>query len=232
MDTVRKSSWKPRRFAHGAWIFVLAGLAALPVTAAEVPPGPLEGWFVGANARGEEVTLRVYHLDRSFYAEGTLAGERLLLSGSQAVCGVGALEGWRESGELLALSLSADGQTLNLERQGEPGVSLERQDPGKPLPPPGEPGPMTGDWVAQEGEAVLAEVALVERSEMIAGLALVLGDAVAVTGRVPSRGPAAGVVTFVDGSQMAFTAELSGDGSTLSVEGFGTVVKLSRRGAP
>lgn len=225
MDRIRNGLWKV-----GA--FVLAGLTALPVVAGEVTPGPLEGLFVGTSADRQEVTLRVVHIERSIFAEGTLAEAPLLLSGAESVCGVGALEGWRESGELVAFSLSADGQTLKIERQGAAELLLERQDPGKPLPPPGESGPMTGDWVAQEGDAVLAEVALVERHEMIAGIAMVLGDAVAVTGRIQNRGPATGVVTFVDGSQMAFTAELSADGSTLTVEGFGTVVKLSRRGAP
>lgn len=219
-------------FLAGGWVLVLAGLAAGAVAAGEALPGPLQGLFRGTSAVGQEIVLRMYQVDRSLFAEGTLAGEPLLLSGSLAVCAVGALEGWRESGELIALSLSADGETLSLERQGEAGVLLERQDSGKPLPPPGESGPMSGDWVAIEENAVLAEVALLERFGMIAGLATVTGDAVAVTGRVPDRGPATGVVTFVDGSQVAFTAELSADGSTLTVEGFGEVVKLTRRGAP
>lgn len=214
----------------GGWMLVAATLATFPAAAAETPPGPLEGSFAGTTVDKKDVKLQFYQVDRSFFAEGTSSGERMLVSGALSVCGVGAVEGWRESGELIALSLSADGQILKIERQGEADVLLERQE--GTLPPPGESGPMTGDWVAVDKDAILAEVALLERAEMLAGIAMVTGDAVGVTGRVIDRGLARGVVTFADGSQVAYTAELSGDGSTMTVEGFGKAVKLVRRGAP
>ncbi len=227
MDKMKKAS----RRVWG-WLFLAAGLVALPAAAAETPPGPFEGFYLSTGKDRDEIKLYVYQADRSLYAEGSRSGSPVVISGSVAACGVGALEGWRESGELIALSLSADGQTLKIERQGASDVLLERQEVELPLPPPSTGGPMSGDWQAIDQGALLAEVSLVERSGMVAGLAMVTGDAVAVTGRLVGQGLASGAVTFVDGSQVAFTAELSSDGSQLYVTGFGDVIKLSRRGAP
>ncbi len=39
-------------------------------------------------------------------------------------------------------------------------------------------------------------------------------------------------MTFLDGSQTSFRAELSADGRSLVVEGFGEPITLQRRGAP
>jgi hypothetical protein len=63
----------------------------------------------------------------------------------------------------------------------------------------------------------------------LAGFGVVAGDPVGVSGRATGPGTASGVVTFSDGSQVRFQAELAADGGSLTVRGFGEPLTLRRR---
>jgi len=91
-------------------------------------------------------------------------------------------------------------------------------------------GPFSGDYRARKQGATLAEVNLVQRGSLLAGVAIVAGDPAGISGRVVEPANAEGFVTFVDGSQVRFTAVLAADGRTLRVDGFGQLVTMERGG--
>ena len=96
---------------------------------------------------------------------------------------------------------------------------------------PAAHGPFSGDYRARRARATLAEASLVQRGSLLAGVAIVAGDAAGISGRVSGPRNAQGFVTFLDGSQVQFSAELAPDGRTLRVDGFGQPVTMERGGA-
>jgi hypothetical protein len=203
----------------------LFNLACIPRL--EVKPQTLAGRFGGTTASGEAVVLSFREQQESFRGEGTLDGEPLVVAGAIGWRGVGSLQS-DAGAEPIALTLSADGEAVIVERLGQPPLTLEREGaPSPPLPL----GPFSGRFRALRGRAPLAEVTLVEGSGLLSGVAIVTGDPVGITGRVVAPREAEGTVTFLDGSQAAFHAQLAADGRTLLVVGFGDPVTLERRGA-
>lgn len=220
-----------RRRARGLCGALVAG-ACLAVTACVPPlavrPQTLAGRFAGVTAAGEAVVLSFSAAQESFRGEGTLAGEPLVVAGAAGWRGVGSLQRGAVA-EVVSLALSADGETLAVERLGQPVLVLQREaGPTTTL----AAGPFSGRFRAVKGRAPLAEVTLVDGGGLLSGLAILTGDPVGITGRVTAPRRAEGFVTFLDGSQTAFRAELSADGRSLIVEGFGEPITLQRRGAP
>jgi hypothetical protein len=208
-----------------AALCLLLNLACIPRL--EVKPQTLAGRFAGQTAGGQAVDLSFREQQESFRGEGTLDGEPLVVAGAIGWRGVGSLQS-AGGAEPIALTLSADGETVVVERLGQPALVLERAgDAAAPLPP----GPFSGRFRALRGRAPLAEVTLVEGGALLSGVAIVTGDPVGITGRVVAPREAEGHVTFLDGSQAAFHASLAADGRTLVIAGFGDPVTLERRGA-
>jgi hypothetical protein len=203
----------------------VATLACIPRL--DVKPQILDGRFAGTTENGEPVVVSFREQQESFRGEGTLDGEPLVVAGATGWRGVGALESGGSS-ELVSLTLSSDGETVVVERIDGPPLVLQRQAGPVPSLPDG---PFSGRFRALRGRAPLAEVTLVQSGELLAGVAIFTGDPVGVTGRSQSAREAAGTITFLDGSQAAFQAELAADGASMVVTGFGEPVTLKRRGA-
>lgn len=220
-----------RRRPSGLLGALVAG-ACVALTACVPPlvvrPQTLAGRFAGVTAAGETVVLSFSEAQESFRGEGTLAGEPLVVAGAAGWRGVGSLQRGAVA-EVVSLTLSADGETLAVERPGQAVLVLQREA-GQTTAPPA--GPFSGRFRAMKGRAPLADVTLVDGGGLLSGLAILTGDPVGITGRVTASRRAEGSVTFLDGSQIAFRAELSADGRSLVVEGFGEPITLQRRGAP
>lgn len=191
-----------------------------------VTPQVLSGSFAGLAADGQPITLTFRQDQQSFRGEGHRGAEVLVLAGAAGWRGVAALQAQDGEAELVTLVLSADGETLTLERAGAEPLALSRQTPSSPG---GATGRLTGRYRAVRSGAPLAEVTLVERSGLVSGAGIVTGDPVGITGRVEGA-TARGLLTFLDGAQAAFTAELSADGRSLVIEGFGAPLTMTRRG--
>lgn len=222
----------PVRAVRGGRAFA-AALALLTLAACEthltVRPQALTGPFSGETEDGKPVVLTFREEAQSFLGEGTIGGEPLVLAGAVGWRGVASLQGAAGNAELVDLTLSADGETLVLARLGQPPLALQRG--GAPAPALA-PGPFSGRFRAAIGRAPLAEVTLVQRGSLLSGVGIVTEDPVGIAGRATGPQTARGVVTFLDGTQVDFDAELSDGGATLAIEGFGKTVTLKRRSGP
>ncbi len=208
------------------------GLALLSLAACTprltVRPQVLAGPFSGATEDGQPVVLAFEEDDEAFRGEGTIGGEPLVVAGAAGWRGVGSLQSGDRSPELVELSLSADGETVTLERPGQPPLELRRGGtPPAPLPF----GPFSGSYRATRERAPLAEVTLVQRGALLSGVGIVTGDPVGIAGRATAAGTARGVATFLDGTQIQFEAELAPGGGSLMVRGFGQPLALKRMAA-
>ncbi len=208
----------------------VAALLALAAAAACAPhltvePQTLVGSFRGETADGQEVALTFTEAEEAFRGAGSIGGEPVVVAGAVGWRGTGSLATGDGRSELLELTLSADGETVMLERQGQRPVALHRG--GTPAPP-APSGPFAGRYRAVRDRAPLAEVTLVQSGNLLAGAGIVTGDPVGVSGRVTGADRAEGLVTFLDGSQVRFEAERAADGS-LTVRGFGEPMAMRRR---
>jgi hypothetical protein len=196
-------------------------------------PGPtvqrqvLKGPFSGETEDGRAVEVTFREDREAFRGEGSIGGEPIVVAGAVGWRGVGSLALGDGRAELVELTLSADGESVLLERPGQPAVTLQRG--GAPAPPAAG-GPFSGTYRAARGEATLAQVTLVQTGTLLAGVGIVAGDAAGITGRTTGPGAAEGLVTFQDGSQVQFQAALAADGGSLTVRGFGEPISM-RRGA-
>lgn len=157
-----------------------------------------------------------------------MAGDPVVLAGALGWRGAGSLVAADGGSELVQLELSADGETVTLERGAQEPLALRRAGTS---PPPGPPGPFTGRYRASRDRAPLAEITLAQSGELLAGAGIVTGDPVGVSGWVVAADRAQGLVTFLDGSQVRFEAERAADGS-LTVRGFGAPIAMRRRPVP
>lgn len=194
-----------------------------------VRPQVLSGSFAGEAADGTPIALTFTERSEAFRGAGTIGGSPVVIAGAVGWRGVATLADADGSAEPVELSLSADGDSVVLERFGAEPVSLDRVGPA---PAPAPAGPFSGRYRATRGRAVLAEVTLVQSGELLAGAGLVAGEAAGVAGRTTGARTAAGVVTLLDGSQTRFDAELAADGRSLLLRGFGEPVTLTRESAP
>ncbi|MEZ5332186.1 MAG: hypothetical protein R2991_09085 [Thermoanaerobaculia bacterium] len=109
-----------------------------------------------------------------------------------------------------------------------PGLHSREPRPHRELRTPVAQGPFTGRYAAAKGRAPLAEVTLTQDGSLLAGIGIVTGDPVGVAGRTTGATSAAGLVTFRDGTQVRWSADLAADG-TLTLTGFGDPIALHRR---
>ena len=188
----------------------------------------LAGPFSGATQDGQAVTLTFSEEREAFRGEGTIGAEPIVVAGAVGWHGVGSLARGDGGAELVELTLAADGETVLLERPGQAPVTLQRG--GSPAPPAPD-GPFSGSYRAQRERATLAQVTLVQRGALLAGVGIVAGDPAGITGRATGPRTASGLVTFQDGSQIRFQAELAAAGDALTVRGFGEPISM-RRGGP
>lgn len=215
-----------RAVRAAAMALALLSLAAC-VPRLGVRPQALAGPFSGTTDDGQAVVVSFSERQEAFRGEGTIGGEGIVLAGAAGWRGVASLQSGNGVAELVDLTLSADGETLTLERPGRTALELHKGGaPSPPLPP----GPFSGSYRALRGRAPLAEVTLVQHGALLTGIGIVTEDPVGVTGRTTGPRQAEGVVTFLDGTQIAFEAELSAGGGSLSVRGFGEPVTLRRAG--
>lgn len=208
---------------------VVAGLCLLVpacVPRLEVKPQVLAGRFAGTTADGAPLTLDFTQRQQSILGQGTLGADTVVLAGAAGWRGVATLQAASGQAELVDLSLSADGEMLLLEREGQEVVVLERQPAVTPAP--AAAGPFSGKFRGVRDGAPLAEVRLVQRGTTLAGAGIVTGDAVGITGRALSATTAEGLVTYLDGTQIRFTLELKSGGRELVAEGFGKPLTLLR----
>jgi hypothetical protein len=206
-------------------VVALAGCA----TRESFRPQVLSGSFSGETADGKPVVLAFTEDARAFRGEGGIGDEPLVLAGAAGWRGTASLARAQGSPSLVELELSTDGERLVLEIAGSAPLVLAR---GGTAPAPATHGPFSGEYRAERDGATLADVSLVQRGSLLAGVAVVAGDPAGVSGRVGTSHKAEGVVTFFDRSQVPFVAELAADGRTLQVRGFGQPVTLERRRAP
>lgn len=220
--------------ARAGWLrgVAVAGLclsAVACIPRLEVKPQVLSGRFAGTTADGQPMVLAFREDQESLRGEGTVGGEPLVLAGAAGWRGVGTLQSSDGSPELVELTLSADGETVTLQPLGQPALVLHREEGPVPSLPSG---PFSGRYRALKGRAPLAEVTLVQRGSVLAGAGIVAGDPVGITGRVSGASQAEGVVTYLDGTQVGFEAELSAGGRELTVRGFGEPLTMTRRDRP
>jgi len=211
------------------WLAIasLLGLAA-PGCGAHRPavaPQTIAGVYSGITAAGQPLSLTFTQANEAFRADGTLGGDPVALAGAVGWRGMASFAGTRSAAPV-RLELSPDGEQLAMELDGAR-VLLQRG--GTPVPPP-PGGAFSGVYRARSGRALLGRVSLVQRGELVTGIALVAGDPAGVSGRATGPDVAEGVVTFLDGGQAAFRAVLGADRS-LRVEGFGEPVTLTQAGA-
>lgn len=212
----------------GGWVtaLLLAGLCAC-TPRLTVERQALLGSFSGTTADGEAVVVTFAEEEAAFRGAGTIDGEPIVVAGAVGWRGSGSLVRSDGTAELVELTLSADGERVVVEPLGREAFTLER---GGAAPPAGASGPFAGSYRAVRDRAPLAEVTLVQRGELLAGFGIVTSDPVGVSGRVTGASTARGVVTFSDGTQVRFEAELAADGESLVVRGFGEPMTLGRRG--
>jgi hypothetical protein len=204
--------------------FALAGCA----TRQPIRPQVLSGPFHGQTSEGKAVVVTFSEDELAFRGEGAIGDDPIVVAGAVGWRGSASLT--RASGRqaVVALELSGDGNTLVVETAGSAPLVLVRGG----TPPTAAHGPFSGDYRARKEGATLAEVSLVQRGSLVAGVAIVAGDAAGISGRVVESRRAAGFVTFADGTQVPFDAELAADGRTLQVRSFGHLLAMDRRGAP
>lgn len=226
--TVRtdRPAWRALGFAAAAVVLfvVCTGCA----THRTIRPQVLSGSFSGQTADGKPVVVTFTEDAQAFRGEGAIGDDPIVVAGAVGWRGTASLA--RASGRqaLVELELSGDGERLVVESEGGAPLVLVRG--GTPSPP--APGPFSGDYRARKDGATLAEVSLLQRGSLLAGVAIVAGDAAGISGRVSGPRSAEGLVTFLDGSQVPFAVELAADGRTLRVDGFGQLLTMDRRGAP
>jgi len=208
-------------------VAVAASLAAC-APKLTVRPQVLSGSFGGETEDGVPIALIFTESAEAFRGQGTIGGRPAVVAGAVGWRGVGTLAREDGTAELVELSLTADGETVLLERFGAEPVPLHRTGAA---PAPAPAGPFSGSYRAELDGATLAEVTLVQSGELLAGAGVVAGDPAGVAGRTTGPRAAEGVVTLLDGSQTRFDAELSADGRTLVVRGFGAPLDFTRAGA-
>jgi len=203
-------------------IFLLAGCAHRLVIRPQILSGP----FSGETEDGRAVAVTFTEDKEAFRGEGTIGDQPLVVAGAVGWRGVGSLAAADGSTELVELLLAADGETVALERQGKPPITLHRGGG----PAASTSGPFSGSYRAKRDRATLAEVTLVQSGSLLAGVGIVAADPAGITGRATGPRAAEGVVTFLDGTQARFQAELSADGKSLVVRGFGEPIEMKRGG--
>jgi hypothetical protein len=207
-----------------------AGLAAFVVGCAAhrapLKAPVLSGSFSGQTSEGKPVVVTFSEEEQAFRGEGTIGGDPIILAGAVGWRGTASLV--RASGRqaLVELELSGDGEQLVLESADSDPLVLVRGG----TPSAAAAGPFSGDYRARKDRAILAEVSLVQRGSLLAGIGIVGGDAAGISGRASGPNNAEGVVTFLDGSQVTFAIELAADGRSLRVEGFGQPITMERQG--
>lgn len=210
-----------RRAAEAAVLAALVGCAPHLT----VEPQRLTGSYHGTTDDGTEIVLGFTQVRDAFRGSGTVAGEPVTLAGAVGWCGAASLAGADGTEELVALELSGGGEIARLDRPGSTPVNLVRTASSAP---PVAQGPFTGRYAAAKGRAPLAEVTLTQDGSLLAGIGIVTGDPVGVAGRTTGATSAAGLVTFRDGTQVRWSADLAADG-TLTLTGFGDPIALHRR---
>jgi hypothetical protein len=182
------------------------------------------GTFHGVTAKGEPVVIVLQQEAFGVRGHGRVGDSPIAISAVQTWTAVGAL--LRDADRLAwrTISLTADGNTLVLEMPGERAVMLARggQASGQP------PGPFSGRYQAVGSDDGLAEVRLTQEGSLIAGVGTVLGQPVGVAARTTSATIAEGILSFSDGSQARFGAEMAADGQSVTVRGLGQPVLFRR----
>jgi hypothetical protein len=190
-------------------------------------PQLLAGSFSGHTPDGTPVILTFREDAQAFEGAGTVGDQPIVVAGAAGWHGVASLARAGGDQALASLELSADGERLVLETAGSAPWVLMRG--GTPAAAPA--GPFSGAYCARRDAARLADVSLVQRGPLLAGVARIAGDPAGISGHVTGPGAADGLVTFFDGSQVRFQAELTAGGRTLVVRGFGAAVTMERRSA-
>jgi hypothetical protein len=202
-------------------------LAVLAGCAAPRPATRLSGSFSGQTGEGQPVLVTFSEDDdQAFRGEGAIGQDAIILAGVAGWRGTASLvrAGGRQA--VVELKLSSDGERLVLESEGSAPLVLVRG--GTPVIT--ADGPLSGRYRAHKDGGKLADVSLVQRGSLLAGVAIVGGEPAGVSGQVAAANAARGVLTFLDGSQVPFTLESSADGKSLRVNAFGQDLTLDRVG--
>lgn len=214
----------PTTTSSAAWWLVcaLAMLASVALaacaTAPAVAPQTVTGRYVGKTEDGKPIAITFSESDRAFQAEGTIGDQPLVLAGAVGWRGVGSLVDAEGTQSLVEVELSADGEHLVLKTSGGAPMVLDR---GDAAPPTAAEGPFSGTYRARKEGATIAEASLVQRGRLLTGVAMVAGDPSGVSGYTTGPNSMSGFVTFLDGSQVAFEAELAADQRSITLRGFG-----------
>ena len=191
----------------------------------------LAGTFSGLNQEGAAVVITFTEQDEAFRGHGTVGGQAIAIAGPVVWRGVGSLVEASGNDMPLEVRLSADGDQVDLVLgHGGETLVLERGGASSPA----APGPFSGSYTARstspgnEGR-VAAKFELVQSGTLISGMGSFVGDPVGVSALASGPRQARGFVTFQDGNQIEFRAELNADGTSLLLDGFGTALTLERR---
>lgn len=209
------------------WIPILAlTFAGLGCTAEPfVDQGTVSGTFEGVTLEAHPISLSLEQDGQAFSGHGTLGGQPVVIAGPVTFSALASLTHADGSFSTVHVTLSPDGESLSLQREGEAPTVLARSGPSGAA----TPGPFSGNYKAQGAEAPLARAVITQNGSLIAGIGIVLGEAVGIGGRVTASNEAKGILTFADESHAGFTAKLSADGQSVSVTGVGRPVVLARQ---
>jgi hypothetical protein len=213
--------------SFAAWLLLALSACACAAQNAVAPP-LLSGSFSGQTADGQPVRVSFAEADQAFRGEGVIGDDPIVVAGAVGWRGTASLV--RASGRqaLVTLELSSDGEQLQLRSAGSAPLLLVRGGTS----PAAADGPLSGRYRARKDGATLAQVTLVQRGMLLAGVAIVAGEAAGISGSTGAESSARGFLTFVDGSQIPFALVLAGDGRTLNVDAFGQRLTLEHEGAP
>jgi len=224
-----------RPMTRFALALALAG-AVLPLSAdpgmearagrPEIPRQTIAGTFEGRTESGEEI---VFHLGQSgevVHGVGSDGGYPLVIGGAVTWSAFATLTQHDGAVSAAHMSLSGDGKALTVRRRGVPDLVLHRSE--SPAAAKQPEGPLSGIYEAHEAGQTAGTASIVQRGDLLYGMADLLGEAAGISARLVKPNRAEGVMTFLDRSQVRFVAEFSDDGDSVVLQGLGVPIDLKR----
>lgn len=199
-----------------------------PVGRPEIPRQTISGTFEGQTGDGEEIVLTLDQSGEVVQGAGSAGGYPLVIGGTVTWSAFATLTRQDGSASATRLTLSGNGEALTVRRRGAPDLVLRRSDSAPPALPP--EGPLSGTYEAHEKGILTGVASVVQRGDLLVGMATLLGESAGISGRLVEPNRAEGLLTFLDRSQVRFEAEFSDDSGSLVLQGLGPPIHLDRAG--
>lgn len=199
-----------------------AGLLLLAFACTRKPsPATFSGTFRGTNVGGGATAITISQEGNAVVGRGVIGGRRFAASGFANWSGSLVLT--FEDGEIASsrVTLSPDGTSTSILDLGTR-LTLERG--GEPIPPTS--GSFSGRFRSAGPPSV--SITLTQEGDLLSGIGYVEEKPLAVVGRVAGPGSVVGTIVYSDESRSSVRATLSSNGRTLTVEGLGAPIELTR----